>query len=261
MADLTLAQLLAILGLASLMLAGATRGHQRGPLRQLAAPVASLVGGIMGVWVGPTLGHAWLGDVGLPWIARGPVGILVIGLIAWLLTLALLWQMGKPSSVTGESDSPVLGAIIGCWTGVIGWLVLLITLAQYQGWERELEPTPAAEISSTQQIAALPLMGWLEEMEPWPASLRDILRNSRKVFASPSATTRLMKNPRVRALASHPSFYTAWGDVEVKRLVRAGDYRGALDHPKVKTLLADDGFQQELARFDALEALKGALKE
>ena len=261
MADLTLAQFLAILGLAGLMLLGATRGHQRGPIRQLAAPLAGVVGGLIGVWIGPTFGHAWLGEVGLPWITRGPLGILMVGLITWLLALALFWKMGKPSSATGESDNPVLGAIIGCWTGMMAWLVFLTTLAQYQAWERELAPTPTAEISTTKQIAGLPLMSWLGEMEPWPASLREILRTSRKVFASPSATARLMKNPRVRALASHPSFYPAWGDVEVKQLVRSGNYRGVLEHPKVKTLLADEGFQQELAGFDALEALKGALKE
>lgn len=261
MEDVTLSQALAAVGLAGLMILGAAKGHRRGPVRQLAAPLAGAIGLGLGAAFGPTLGHALLGDIGVTWILRGPLGMLLIGLIAWLVALTIFWKMGKPSSTSGEADNPVLGAIIGCWTGMVAWLAILAAIGQHAAWERELAPGRAAPAGATAAIARLPLMGWLATMEPWPEHPKLILRASRVVFADEEATRRLMADPKVRSLASHPAFYTAWGDVEVKRLVKAGDYQGLVDHPKVQTLLADEGFQRELADFDALAALNAALRK
>lgn len=261
MEDVTLAQALAVLGLAGLMVLGASRGHRRGPLRQLAAPLAGVIGLGLGAGLGPTVGHALLGEVGVPWILRGPAGMLLVGLLAWLAALAVIWKMGKPSSVSGEADNPVLGTIIGCWTGIVAWVALVAAIGQHAAWEKELAANRTGVGQIAGEIGGLPLMGWVAEMEPWPEHPKLILRASRRVFADDEATRRLMNDPKVRALASHPAFYPAWGDVEVKRLVKTGDYKALLDHPKVRALLADEGFQRELANFDALAALRAALKE
>lgn len=258
----TWAQALAVAGLVAAMILGARSGYRRGPLRQLAAPLAAIGAIATAAWAGPDLGHAWLGELGVPWILRGPIGFLVLAALLWLVLLAILWRAGRPLAETGESESPVMGAVVGCWTGGLMWLVAMTTWGQHAAWERELAPgsrqNPTGPLS---EIVRLPGLGWLGSMEAWPEKPREIVRAGRRVMADPAANRRLMENPRVRALASHPAFYTAWGDPEVKRLTRAGDYLTLLEHPKVRVLLADEGFQRELAAFDLLGALKQALRE
>lgn len=258
----TWAQVLAVTGLVAAMTLGARSGYHRGPLRQLAAPLAAIGALAVAAWVGPDLGHAWLGELGVPWILRGPAGFLLAAALLWLVLLAILWRAGRPLAETGESESPVMGAMVGCWTGGLAWLTVMTSWGQHAAWERELRPAAAAEpTGALAEIAALPGLGWLGAMEAWPEKPREIIRTGRRVLADAAANRRLMENPRVRALASHPAFYTAWGDPEVKRLTRAGDYLALLDHPKVRLLLADEGFQRELAAFDLLGALKQALRE
>jgi hypothetical protein len=257
----TWAQALAVAGLIAAMTFGARSGYRRGPLRQLAAPLAALGALAAAAWVGPDLGHAWLGQVGVPWILRGPAGFLLAAAVIWLALLAILWRAGRPLAETGESESPVMGAMVGCWTGGLAWLTVMTAWGQHAAWERELRPATTPSRGSLAEIAELPGLAWLGTMEAWPETPREIIRAGRRVMADPAANRRLMENPRVRALASHPAFYTAWGDPEVKRLVRGGDYLGLLDHPKVQQLLADEGFQRELAAFELLGALRQALRE
>ncbi len=257
----TWAQALAMAAFVLCLILGARSGYRRGPLRQLAAPLAAIGALALGAWLGPDLGHAWLGQVGVPWILRGPAGFLTAALLSWLVLLFIIWRAGKPIAETGESENPVMGAMVGCWTGGLAWLAVMTAWGQHAAWERELQPRPAPAPSALGEIAQLPGLDWIGSMEAWPETPREIVRAGRKVMADPAANRRLMDNPRVRALASHPTFYTAWGDPEVKRLTRSGDYLALLDHPKVEALLADESFQRELAAFDLLGALKKALGE
>ena len=257
----TLAQGLAAAGLVACMVLGARSGYRRGPLRQLAAPLSALGALALAALVGPDLGHAWLGSVGVPWILRGPSGFLLVAALGWLTLLAILWRTGRPLAETGESENPVMGAMVGCWTGGLAWLTVITAWGQHAAWVRELGPRDKAPSTALAEIAALPGMGWLGGMQAWPEHPREIIRTGRRVMGNAEASRRLMENPGVRALASHPSFYTAWGDPEVKRLVRSGDYLELLEHPKVQLLLADEAFQRELAVFDLLGAMKGALRE
>lgn len=257
----TWAQVLAVTGLVAAMIFGARSGYRRGPLRQLAAPLAAIGALAAATFVGPDLGHAWLGQVGVPWILRGPAGFLIVAAVLWLVFLGVLWRAGKPLAETGESENPVMGAMVGCWTGGLAWLTVMTTWGQHAAWERELRPATAPRAGALSEIADLPGLAWLGAMEAWPETPREIIRAGRRVMANPEANRRLMENPRVRALASHPIFYTAWGDPEVKRLARSGDYLNLFEHPKVRVLMADEGFQKELAAFDLLGALKQALRE
>lgn len=257
----TWAQALAVMALVAAMTLGARSGYRRGPLRQLAAPLAAIGAIVVAAWVGPDLGHAWLGELGMPWILRGPVGFLVVAAVLWLALLAILWRAGRPLAETGESESPVMGAMVGCWTGGLMWLMVMTSWGQHAAWQRELSPAPRQDPGAIAEIARLPGIGWLGSMEAWPEKPREIVRAGRRVMADAAANRRLMENPRVRALASHPTFYTTWGDPEVKRLARGGDYLALLEHPKVQVLLADEGFQRELAELDLLGALRQALRE
>lgn len=262
--DLSLTQMLALAALAGVMVAGAAAGHRRGPGRQLAGPAAGAAGLLVGWLAGPAAGHALLGAVGVPWIFRAGAGILLVCLATWLVVVALLWRLGKPSSASGEADRPVLGAMVGCWTGMLGWLAVLIAWGSVDAWRREL--SGAAEVGRmatggvVAEVAALPGMGWLGELPAWPESAARVVRLSRQVMADPAKSRRLMADPRVRAVASHPSFYPAWGDPEVKSLAQQGRYWTLLQHPKVQPLLEDEGFQRELAGLDLEDALTKALR-
>lgn len=256
----TLAQALALVLLVGMMAAGAAAGHRRGPARQLAGPLAGGVA-LLAAWLaGPSAGHALLGSVGVPWIFRTAGGMLLVFLATWLVVLAWLWRRGKPLAASGEPDNPVMGAMVGCWTGMLGWLFLLATWGSVDAWRRELagphdKETPAW-VGAMAEIAALPALGWLGRLPAWPESAVRLVKMSRQVMAEPASSRRLMADPRVRALASHPTFYTAWGDPEIKRLAQEGRYWTLLQHPKVQPLLEDEGFQRELAALD-LEAVLG----
>jgi hypothetical protein len=262
--ELTLAQILALAALLTLMVGGAAAGHRRGPGRQLAGPLAGLLAMVVGWLAGPALGHAVLGMVGIPWIFRSAGGMLLAFLLAWLLTLMVLWRAGKPTASSGEPDNPVLGAIMGCWTGVFSWLAVLIAWASVDAWRRELagagELQELKRSGTIAEVAALPALGWLGELPAWPDSAVRVVRMSREVMADPAKTRRLMADPRVRALASHPSFYPAWGDPEVKQLAQRGSYWALLQHPKVRPLLEDEGFQRELAAVDLEDLMSKSLK-
>lgn len=259
----SLTQLVALAVLAGMMVAGAAAGHRRGPGRQLAAPAAGALALLVGWLAGPAAGHAVLGTVGVPWIFRAGAGILLVFLVTWLAALALLWRMGKPTSASGEADRPVLGTMVGCWTGMLGWLAIWVAWGSVDAWQRELSGPGQAERRPTgavAEVAGLPGMGWLGELPAWPESAARVVRLSRQVMADPAKSRRLMADPRIRALASHPSFYPAWGDPEVKRLAQQGRYWTLLQHPKVQPLLEDEGFQRELAALDIEDALGKALR-
>lgn len=261
--DPTLTQVLAAAALVGMMVAGAAAGHRRGPGRQLAAPIAGAAGLLAGWLAGPALGHAAFGALGVPWIFRAAAGIAAVFLVTWLATVALLWRLGKPVSASGEPDRPVLGAMVGCWTGMLGWLAILVAWGSVDAWRRELSGPTGGEAEGrggvVAEVAALPMMGWLGELPAWPESVVRVVRMSRQVMADPVKSRRLMADPRVRALASHPSFYPAWGDPEVKLLAQKGRYWALLQHPKVQPLLDDEGFQRELASLDLEEVLGRAL--
>lgn len=256
MTTLGATQLVAVALLVGMMGAGAAAGHRRGPGRQLAGPAAGLAA-LAASWVaGPAAGHALLGDLGVAWIFRSAVGILGVFLLIWLVALALLWRLGKPTAASGEPDSPVMGAVVGCWTGLLGWLAILVAWASVDAWRRELAgpDSSVGRDGMIAEVAQLPAMGWLDDLPAWPASAVRVVKLSREVMADPAKTRRLMADTRIRSLASHPSFYPAWGDPEVKALARQGRYWALLQHPKVQPLLEDESFQRELADLD-LEAV------
>ena len=200
----------------------------------------------------------------MPWIFRGGAGMLVTALVTWLVGLAILWRAGKPSASSGEPDHPVLGALVGCWTGALGWLAILVAWGSAEAWRRELadptERTAWARSGPMAEIAAIPGLAWLVELPAWPESTARVVGLSRRVMADSAATRRLMADPKVKALASHPVFYPAWGDPEVKSLAQKGKYWALLRHPKVQPVLEDEGFQRELAALDIEGALRRALE-
>ncbi|NBX35119.1 hypothetical protein EBR16_07145, partial [bacterium] len=129
MPELSLTVWLAALLLLTLMIRGGIRGFRRGPLRQLAGPFSLALGCLLGAWFGPELGHQLLHGTSFPWLLRGAVGLLSLALFSGLLTYGVCWRLGRLPEGQTEAESPLAGTVVGCWTGMLYFVLLLLGLA------------------------------------------------------------------------------------------------------------------------------------
>lgn len=252
------------LGLA-LLIQGARGGYRRGPIRQLAGLLALLLSVGLGALIGPQLGPWLLADSLVPWVLRELMGVLATSALIWLVALSWLWHLGRRPKGAEEAESPVLGTIVGCWTGLLNAALLILMLAAWAGMNETLLDAGAAAqttaVRGREALAELPGLGRLHGYSPWPETWARLVQKSRRVLSDPEASRRLMEQEPIRALASHPTFYTAWGDPEVKQRLRQGDFLGAAQHPKVRPLLNDEAFQRQLLDLDLESAMDKALKK
>lgn len=249
----------------ALLIQGARGGYRRGPIRQLAGVLALLISVVIGALLGPPLGLWLFADSLVPWALRETAGALATSAVAWLVALAVLWRLGRRPKGAEEAENPVLGAIVGCWTGLLNAGLLVLALTAWAGAEETLLDAPTAArttaVRGREALAELPGLGRLHGYSPWPGPWARLVQKSRRVLADPEASRHLMEQEPIRALASHPTFYTAWGDPEVKRLLRQGDFMGTAQHPKVRPLLNDENFQRQLLQLDLESAMDKALKK
>ena len=205
--------------LAALMVRGAWRGYRRGPLRQLAGPAALTVGQLGGWLFGGDLGHALLQGTSYPWMLRGITGVVGLACVAGLLTYALLWRLGRLPEGQDEAESPVLGALVGCWTGALYFVLLVGILASvasvYDLLARPGSPARHWTVELRDELAVTPLTRELKEWSPIPDEQRTLIRQTRRLMADPEARRRLMAQPEIRALAAHPTHNQAWEDKNV----------------------------------------------
>lgn len=259
-------------GLALLLLlsmtAGAARGARRGPLRQLAALAGLVAALILGGTIGPAIGHALFSGIGVPWILRGILGAMVTGAAVWLPVFASLWWRGRSRAPGGEPDRPVLGAIIGCWTGLLGFAVGLLPVlalgAVGEIFQGDKGNTPAPRplrwaMHVRHALAERPVTAPLAAVDPLPPGFRRLLTKGLAVLRNRAAFRRLQADEEVRALAASPAFYPLVNDPEINALVKRRDMGGLMTHPRVSALLADDEFQQRLASTDLEPMLDRAL--
>lgn len=260
---LSLTQWSAALVALALLIQGARNGYRRGPIRQLAGPLALLASALVGWLAGPTLGLALLTDSAVPWVLREGVGMLAVAVMTWLLALAWLWHIGRRPKGAEEAESPVLGSLVGCWTGLLNIALLVLALAAWAGLaEAMLRPEEATRhwaVETRAELARLPGAEGLGGFSPWPERWVRLLHKGREVLTNPEASRRLMEQDAVRALAANPSFYTAWGDPEIKQLLRQGQFLEVARHPKARPLLNDESFQRQLLQFDLENAMDKAL--
>lgn len=262
--NLSLTQWVGMIVVVCLLVQGARAGYRRGPLRQLAGLIALAIAAATGWAFGGPLGLALLADSAVPWLLRETVGMMMLGLVTWIVALAWLWRAGRRPPGAEEAESPVLGSVIGCWTGLLNAAALLLVISAWAGWVEMLSDAGGIRrhwaVRTRDELARLPGCEWLEGATPWPASWQRIAGKIRRVLANPEASHRLMEQDAIKALAAHPSFYTAWGDPEVKRLLRDGRLADAMEHPKVKPLLNDEAFQRSLIGLDLESILDKSLK-
>ncbi|MDR2863249.1 MAG: CvpA family protein [Puniceicoccales bacterium] len=250
------------------MFIGARHGYWRGPLRQL-APTVALPFAIFGAWVfGAGFGHWVLHGSMVPWLMRGVCGMLLLGSLLWLGAFAVLWRLGRsrfPSHM-GEVENPVLGAVVGCWTGVlwsvVGFLLLAAAGSIAQIW---LDNTRATQGGSTHRVLTQLVVlknslalcrgaGWLRTWNPLPTHTRRTLEKGLQVLNTPGALIRLQRLQPIRAIATDPAFYPLTQDPEIRELVFKRDIEKLITHPAVLRLLSDDAFQRQIAEMN-LESL------
>ena len=257
------------------MFAGARHGYWHGPVRQI-APTLALILSILGAWMGgAAFGHRVLHGTLVPWLLRGVCGMFLLGSILWLIVFAFLWRLGRNRcpNPTGETENPVLGAIVGCWTAIlwstVAFFLLAATGAIAQFW---LDNTRPASDSITARVltqlvvvknslARVNGAAWLKTWNPLPAHLQRTIEKGLRVLNTPGAILRLQRQEPIRAIATDPAFYPLTQNPEIRQFIAAHDIHKLLTHPAVLQLLADDNFQRKLAQTNLDQLLDQALEE
>ncbi len=247
-----------------LMVRGGSRGFRRGPMRQLAGPFSLALGGLLGAWFGPELGHQLLHGTSFPWLLRGAVGLVSLALLGGLLTYAACWRLGRLPEGQTEAESPLAGTIVGCWTGILYFALLVLGLATIAA-VIELVESPeqggrSAWVTTRNELAEAPYAGWLRAWTPLPERQNRIIRSVKKLLADTPARARLMAMPEIRSLAAYPSVFQAWEDKQVRELLNNNDLGGLIDHPRIRAILADEELQRQADRLDLPEILERALQ-
>ncbi len=248
----------------ALMVRGAWRGYRRGPLRQLAGPVA-LTAGLGAAWgFGPEAGHAALQGTDFPWLLRGAAGMCLLGTLTGLLTYSLCWWLGRRPEGSDEAESPVAGAFVGCWTGLMYFALLVLILFSWASVQEALqgpEEKPAWCVTLRDELVDSGLASELRGWSPIPDRHRLLISRTRKVIADPVARRRLMAMPEIRALAAHPTVYQAWQDKDVRKALNENDLNSLLDNPKVRAALVDEALQREMLKADLAGLMGKALEK
>jgi len=194
---------------------------------------------------------------------RGITGVVGLACLAGLLSYALLWRLGRTPEGQDEAESPVLGALVGCWTGALYFLLLVGIIASvasvYDLLARPGVPASHWTVAVRDEFAATPLTRDLKEWSPIPEEQRTLVRQTRRLMADPEARRRLMAQPEIRALAAHPTLYQAWEDKKVRELLNNNDLVGFIDHPKVRAVLADEILQKEAEKVKLAKVIDRAL--
>lgn len=121
------------LSLLAAMTTGTWRGIHRGPVRALASVVALALALLVAKLFGSPAGYAVFEGTRVPWLLRGALGTLLLGMLAWLLVYGYLWWRGRNKSPGGEPDSPVTGGFVGCWVGMLWFAIGLMALLSLAG--------------------------------------------------------------------------------------------------------------------------------
>jgi hypothetical protein len=156
-----------------------------------------------------------------------------------------------------------MGSLIGCWTGGLYFTILLILLASASSIIELVEGPESGQkswvVQTCHELADTPVTSWLKHWSPIPDRQRKLFTQLRIVVADPQAMKRVMDTTEVRALASHPSLYQAWGDKKVRELLNNKDLSGFFSHPKIRAVLADEELQKEADSIDLSAVIDRAL--
>ncbi len=248
------------------MTVAAARGMRQGPVRALASVLALVASLVVCSAGGAAFGRLLFDGTQFPWLLREAAGTLLLGSLVWLAVFGWAWWRGRSKGASGEPESPVSGAIVGCWVG-IAWfgvaLAFVLALAGMgEAWASARGRAPALlrwPVRVKSALAAWPGTEPLARFDLVPERPRRILDKALRVLRDPKAFRRLQADDSVRAIAAHPSFYPLASDSELREMVRRHDAVGLLSHPRVLALIEDESFQRRLAETDLESLLDRAL--
>lgn len=246
--------LLAGLLLIWFMARGAWRGFQQGPIRQCAGPFSLTIGLFLSWMYGKEFGFWALEETAFPWLLRGLVGSLFLGCASALFLYGVVWWLGKNSPKSDEADSPIFGAIVGCWTGMLYFsilVLLVITLATViELWESEEKAKQSWIVSLRNNLADSPYTTWIKTWSPLPEKTLNLIQGIRAIAESTEVRDKLSKNQKIIELCQHPSLKIAIEDDEVVNLLKDNNLNKFINHPKVQMVLADEGLQRKFAQLE-----------
>ena len=255
---------IAVFLLIILMARGAWRGYKRGPLRQLAGPFALTIGLIAGWLVGRECGHNLFHGTSYPWLLRGATGVVLVSCATGILVYGMSWWLGKRPEGMDEAESPILGSIVGCWTGLLYFSFLVLIITTWASLRELISGPEAAEqswvVQTRNDLADTPVTAWLKTWSPLPDKQSHLIRQLRQLMGNPEARKRLINTPEIRALAAYPSLYQALEDKKVRELLNNKDLSGLMDNDKVRAVMADEQLQQQADGVDLAALMRRALE-
>lgn len=240
------------------------RGYWRGPIRSVAPLVAFAFAGTLAWLFGADLGFAFLGKFGIPWVLRGIFGVLITGMLVWLPVFSLLWMWGKKdvSEKTGEPESPVLGACVGCWTGFfwVGVCVLVLTSVGALGeallsasrnrkqgaWTAICRGAACARGS----VGLLPGFSFAASWNPLPESVVRKIDKLSAVLSDRNSAKKFIYTAEVQSVLSLPAVYPIVNSPRIQQMLDAHDVDGILSDPEISKMLDDEDFRQALSEID-----------
>lgn len=258
-----LAGVFALVFLAILFIAS-WRGYWRGPIRCVAPLIAFTLAGTCAWLFGADLGFAFLGDFGIPWILRGLFGVLLTGILVWLPVFGILWMWGKKqiSEKTGEPESPILGAVVGCWTGFFWVGVCLLLLASVgalgesllSGSRRNAQGMWASvcrgAVCARASVSLVPGLSFTRNWNPLPEKTVRKIDKLIAVLSDKKSARKFIYTAEVQSVLSLPAVYPIVNSPRIREMFAARDIDGILADPAVNNMLDDEDFQQTLAEID-----------
>lgn len=242
-----------------LIIRGAWRGYQRGPLRQCAGPFSLSLGILLGWLYGREFGFWILEETSFPWLLRGFIGSLFLGCASGLFLYGIIWWLGKKSTQSEEAESPVLGSIIGCWTGILYFSILFLltttSAAVIELWEPTEKNRSNWIVSLRDDLAATPYTSWIKTWSPLPKRAHDLIQGIRYLAQNPEARAKLSKNPKISEICRYPSLKMAIEDEYVVKLLNDNNLSNFICHPKVQAVLADEDLQRKVAQLQITDLI------
>lgn len=257
----------------ALMFATSRRGYWRGPARQIAPLCAFMISAVVAYFLGAPFGHAWLGYAGVPWILRGICGQVLLCLFIWIPVFSFFWRKGRKqvSEKTGEPEHPVLGALVGCWTGIFwGALAAFCIASVGTVGETYLAVRPGAERSfvgrllyagavAKNSLALYPGLRFFATWSPLPDSIFRLVGKTLDVLSSRRAQQRLLEMPEIRSLLTDPAVYPVLSAPDIQEMINRRDADALLSDERIRRMIYDENFQRRLAETDLEPLLDYAL--
>ncbi len=243
---------------------GSWRGYSGGAIRCVATLAAFAVAGTLAWLLGIPLGFAILGKLGIPWILRGLLGMLAVAAISWLVTFSILWSLGKNSKNenTGEPESPIFGAIVGCWTGILGVAALIFLIAgagtigdtmlcrRYKNSTSFPSKVCRVAVKAKKSVAVLPGLHFVENWNPLPSGWVRKLEKLFVVMEEADSASRFIQTPELQSVITLPNVYPLIYSEEIQTWIRERNVEAFLADPRINALLDDEELQKAISEID-----------